>query len=214
MENEISNLQIEKKIFVIRGVQVMVDRDIAELYGVETRTLNQAVKRNLNRFPEEFMFQMNDEEFENWKSQIVTLNTNPVSDENLISQFVTSSWGGIRKAPYVFTEHGVTMLASVLKSETAVKASIQIVKAFVSMRHFVQSNSQIFAELKSIRQHQIETDVHLNESDKKIDQLFTLMDKYNVKDTQGIFFQGQIFDAYAKFETFIQAAKKEIILSD
>ncbi len=235
MENEISNLQIEKKIFVIRGVQVMVDRDIAELYGVETRTLNQAVKRNLNRFPEEFMFQMNDEEFENWKSQILTLNTNPVSDENLISQFVisrsqnstlnnedeilmsqfaTSSWGGIRKAPYVFTEHGVTMLASVLKSETAVKASIQIVKAFVSMRHFVQSNSQIFAELKSIRQHQIETDVHLNESDKKIDQLFTLMDKYNVKDTQGIFFQGQIFDAYAKFETFIQAAKKEIILID
>ena len=106
------------------------------------------------------------------------------------------------------------MLASVLKSETAVKASVQIVKAFVSMRHFVQSNSQIFAELKSIRQHQIETDVHLNESDKKIDQLFTLMDKYNVKDTKGIFFQGQIFDAYAKFETFIQAAKKEIILID
>ena len=106
------------------------------------------------------------------------------------------------------------MLASVLKSDTAVKASIQIVKAFVSMRHFVQNNSEIFAELKSIRQHQIETDVHLNESDKKIDQLFTLMDKYNVKDTQGIFFQGQIFDAYAKFETFIQAAKKEIILID
>ena len=131
-----------------------------------------------------------------------------------MSQIATSSWGGIRKAPYVFTEHGVTMLASVLKSETAVKASIQIVKAFVSMRHFVQNNSQIFAELKSIRQHQIETDVHLNESDKKIDQLFTLMDKYNVKDTQGIFFQGQIFDAYAKFETFIQSAKKEIVLID
>ena len=197
MENEISNLQIEKKIFVIRGMQVMIDRDIAELYGVETRILNQAVKRNLNRFPEEFMFQMNDEEFDNWKSQIVI-----------------SSWGGIRKAPFVFTEHGVTMLASVLKSETAVKASIQIVKAFVSMRHFVQSNSQIFAELKSIRQHQIETDVHINESDRKIDQLFTLMDKYNVKDTQGIFFQGQIFDAYVKFESFIQAAKKDIVLID
>lgn len=250
MENEISNLQIEKKIFVIRGVQVMVDRDIAEFYGVETRILNQAVKRNTNRFPKEFMFQMNEEEFENWKSQIVisnysrsqiaTLNKESLYDENLISQTVisrssssqnatlnkehgdeilmsqiaTSSWGGIRKAPYVFTEHGVTMLASVLKSETAVKASIQIVKAFVSMRHFVQSNSQIFAELKSIRQHQIETDVHLNESDKKIDQLFTLMDKYNVKDTQGIFFQGQIFDAYVKFESFIQSAKKEIIIID
>ena len=253
MENEISNLQIEKKIFVIRGVHVMIDRDIAELYGVETRILNQAVKRNLNRFPEEFMFQMNDEEFENWKSQIVisncsrsqsvilnkeslydenlisqivissssrsqkaTLNTNSGSDEILMSQFATSSSDkmGLRKKPFVFTEHGVTMLASVLKSETAVKASIQIVKAFVSMRHFVQSNSEIFAELKSIRQHQIETDVHLNESDKRIDQLFTLMDKYNVKDTQGIFFQGQIFDAYAKFETFIQAAKKEIVLID
>lgn len=214
MENEISNLQIEKKIFVIRGVQVMVDRDIAELYGVETRRLNEQVKRNIERFPEEFMFQMNDEEFENWKVQIATLNIEYESDEILMSQFATSSWGGIRKAPYVFTEHGVTMLASVLKSDTAIKASIQIIKAFVSMRHFVHNNSQIFAELKSIRQHQIETDVHLNESDKKIDQLFNLMDKYNVNDTQGIFFQGQIFDAYAKFETFIQAAKKEIVLID
>ena len=240
MENEISNLQIEKKIFVIRGVQVMIDRDIAELYGVETRRLNEQVKRNIERFPEEFMFQMNNEEFENWKSQIVisnsgnenwmsqiatsncsrsqnvTLNKESLYDENLISQIVISSSDkmGLRKKPFVFTEHGVTMLASVLKSETAVKASIQIVKAFVSMRHFVQSNSEIFAELKSIRLHQIETDVHLNESDKKIDQLFTLMDKYNVKDTQGIFFQGQIFDAYAKFETFIQAAKKEIVLID
>lgn len=223
MENVISSLQIEKKIFIIRGVQVMVDRDIAEFYGVETRILNQAVKRNTNRFPKEFMFQMNDDEFENWKSQIVisnysrsqnaTLNKEH-GDEILMSQIATSSWGGIRKAPYVFTEHGVTMLASVLKSETAVKASVQIVKAFVFMRHFVQSNSQIFAELKSIRQHQIETDIHLNESDKKIDQLFTLMDKYIVKDTQGIFFQGQIFDAYVKFESFIQSAKKEIILID
>ena len=225
MENEISNLQIEKKIFVIRGVQVMVDRDIAELYGVETKRLNEQVKRNISRFPEEFMFQMNDEEFGNWKSQLVISNSSNENwmsqnatlnneDEILMSQIATSSWGGIRKAPFVFTEHGVTMLASVLKSDTAVKASIQIVKAFVSMRHFVQSNSEIFAELKSLRQHQIETDVHLNESDKKIDQLFNLMDKYNVKDTQGIFFQGQIFDAYAKFESFIQAAKKEIILID
>jgi hypothetical protein len=147
MESEISNLQIEKKIFVIRGVQVMVDRDIAELYGVETRRLNEQVKRNIERFPEEFMFQMNDEEFENWKSQIVisncsrsqsvilnkeslydenlisqivissssrsqnaTLNTNSGSDEILMSQFATSSWGGIRKAPFVFTEHGVTRI--------------------------------------------------------------------------------------------------------
>lgn len=142
----------------------MIDRDIAELYGVETRRLNEQVKRNIERFPEEFMFQLNEEEFENWKSQIVTSSSDKM---------------GLRKRPFAFTEHGVTMLASVLKSETAVKASIQIVKAFVFMRHFVQSNSQIFAELKSIREHQLNTDIHLKESDKRIDQLFTLMDKYN-----------------------------------
>ena len=238
MENEISTLQIEKKIFVIRGVQVMIDRDIAELYGVETKVLNQAVKRNITRFPEEFMFQLNEEEFEDWKSQIaisnpcndnlisqnatssfsrsqiVTLKTEQNQNVNLKSQFVTSSWGGTRKIPFAFTEQGCAMLSSVLKSETAVKVSIQIMKAFVSMRHFVQSNSQIFAELKSIREHQLNTDVHLKESDKRIDQLFTLMDMYNVNDTQGIFFQGQIFDAYAKFESFIQSTQKEIILID
>lgn len=229
MEKEISTSKIENKIFTIRGVQVMIDRDIAELYGVETRRLNEQVKRNIERFPEEFMFQMNDEEFENWKSQIVISNSNKNTlnwmsqfatsnldnnSSNLMSQSATSSWGGIRKPPYVFTEHGVTMLASVLKSETAVKASIQIVKAFVSMRHFVANNAELFAELKAMRQYQIETDVHLKESDKKIDELFSLMDKYNIKETQGIFFQGQIFDAYAKFESFLAAAKKEIILID
>ena len=229
MENEISTSKIENKIFIIRGAQVMIDRDIAELYGVETRRLNEQVKRNIERFPEEFMFQMNDEEFENWKSQIVisysnknTLNwmsqfaTSNLANNssNLMSQFATSSWGGIRKPPYVFTEHGVTMLASVLKSETAVKASIQIIKAFVSMRHFVANNAELFAELKAMRQYQIETDVHLKESDKKIDELFSLMDKYNIKETQGIFFQGQIFDAYAKFESFLATAKREIILID
>lgn len=199
MEKEISTLKIENKIFIISGLQVMVDRDIAELYGVETRRLNEQVKRNIERFPKEFMFQLTDEEFANWMSQFATSNSDKM---------------GLRKKPYVFTEHGVTMLASVLKSETAVKASIQIVKAFVSMRHFLQNNAEIFVELKAMRQHQIDTDIHLNETDKKVDELFSLMDKYNVKETQGIFFQGQIFDAYAKFESFLAAAKKEIILID
>ena len=203
MENEISNLQIEKKIFVVRGAQVMIDRDIAELYGVETKVLNQAVKRNIERFPEEFMFQLTREEIDSVKSQIVT-------SRNLFA----GQEGGTRKLPFAFTEQGCAMLSAVLKSGTAVQVSIQIMKAFVSMRHFVQSNSQIFAELKSMREHQIETDVHLKESDNRINQLFYLMDKYNVNDTQGIFFQGQIFDAYAKFESFIQSAQKEIILID
>ncbi len=230
MENKISTLQIEKKIFVIRGVQVMIDRDIAELYEVETRRLNEQVKRNIERFPEEFMFQLTREEIDYLKSQIATSSeTETVMSQivtsrktnSVMSQFATSrnnmfagQEGGTRKLPFAFTEQGCAMLSSVLKSETAVQVSIQIMKAFVSMRHFVQNNSQIFAELKSIREHQLETDVHLKESDKRIDQLFTLMDKYNVNDTQGIFFQGQIFDAYAKFESFIQSAQKEIILID
>ena len=121
---------------------------------------------------------------------------------------------GLRRPPYAFTEQGVAMLSAVLKSETAIKASIQIMNAFVSMRHFLQNNAELFAELKTIQQHQIYTDVHLRETDKKVDELFSLMDKYNVKETQGIFFQGQIFDAYAKFESFLAAAKKEIILID
>ena len=200
MANDVAVLEedtIRSKIHMIRGQQVMLDRDIAELYGVKTKRLNEQVKRNIDRFPEEFMFQINENEY-----------------ENLRSQNATSSWGGSRTLPYVFTEHGVTMLASVLKSETAVKASIQIVKAFVSMRHFLMSNSEIFAELKFLHQHQLETDVHIKESDKKIDEIFSLMDKYNVKETQGIYFQGQIFDAYAKFESFLAKAQKEIILID
>ena len=139
------------KIYTIRGVQVMLDSDLAEIYGYEVKTLNQQVKRNINRFPPDFMFQLTREELDLVKSQYENL--------DLKSQFVTSSWGGTRKLPFAFTEQGCAMISAVLKSETAVQVSIQIMKAFVSMRHFVQSNSQIFAELKSMREHQLETDV-------------------------------------------------------
>lgn len=202
MENQISILEensIRSKIHVIRGQQVMLDRDLAELYSVETKALNQAVKRNIERFPENFMFQLSENEYEIWRSQFVTSNSDKM---------------GLRRPPYAFTEQGVAMLSAVLKSETAIKASIQIMNAFVSMRHFFQNNAEIFVELKTMRQHQIDTDIHLNETDKKVDELFSLMDKYNINETQGIFFQGQIFDAYAKFESFLAAAKKEIILID
>ena len=202
MEKQISILEensIRSKIHVIRGQQVMLDRDLAELYSVETKALNQAVKRNTERFPENFMFQLSENEYEIWRSQFVTSNSDKM---------------GLRRPPYAFTEQGVAMLSAVLKSETAIKASIQIMNAFVSMRHFLQNNAELFAELKTIQQHQIYTDVHLKETDKKVDELFSLMDKYNINETQGIFFQGQIFDAYAKFESFLAAAKKEIILID
>lgn len=193
------NVEIRKRIFTIRGVQVMLDRDLAGLYGVETKVLNQAVKRNAERFPEEYMFQLSEEEFRNWRSQFVTSNSDKM---------------GLRRAPYAFTEQGVAMLSAVLKSVTAIQMSIQIMNAFVEMRHFLQNNAQVFTEINTIKNQLIETNVHQKETDQKVEELFTLIDKYNVKETQGIFFQGQIFDAYAKFESFISSAITEIILID
>jgi phage regulator Rha-like protein len=178
----------------------MLDRDLAELYGVETKVLNQAVKINIASFPQRFMFQLNDNEYSFLRSQIVTSKT--------------ETRGGRQYLPYAFTEQGCAMLSSVLRSETAIQVSIKIMDAFVAMRHFLQNNAQVFAELKAIRQHQIDTDLHLKESDRRIDELFDRMDKYAIDDTQGIFFQGQIFDAYAKFEIFLQAATHDIELID
>ena len=190
---------IESKILVIRGQHVMIDRDLAEFYGVETKRLNEQVKRNIERFPEEFCFQLTKTEFENWRSHFATSNSDKM---------------GLRRPPYAFTELGVAMLASVLKTDTAVQASIQIIKAFVAMRRFLQTNVQVFQRLDFIEKRQIDNELHLLESDKKIDELFDKMDKYKIEDKQGIFFQGQIFDAYAKFESFIAEAEKEIILID
>lgn len=202
MENEISVIQ--NKIVAVRGQQVMIDRDIAELYGVETKRLNEQVKRNIERFPSEFCFQLSNPEAQELLVQ---------SGDSSKSQFATLNVSGnrrgtnIKKLPYVFTEQGVAMLSAVLKSETAVKTSIQIMKAFVAMRKFLLANAQVFSRLDSLEMHQVE-------SDKKINELFCRMDKYSIDDTQGIFFQGQIFDAYAKFENFIAQAEKEIVLID
>ena len=198
MESEIVTKGIESRILTIRNQQVMIDRDIAELYGVETRRLNEQVKRNSERFPEEFCFQLTKEETESIssKSQIATLN---------VSGNLRGS--NIKKMPFAFTEQGVAMLSTVLKSDTAVSMSIQIMKAFVAMRKFMLINAQVFQRLDNIEKHQISTD-------SKINELFDKMDKYKIDDTQGLFFQGQIFDAYAKFESFISQAQKEIILID
>ena len=198
MDNSLQPLNIENKILVIRGQQVMLDRDLAELYGVETRVLNQAVKRNIERFPEDFMFSLTKIE----KDEVVT-----ICDHLQALKFSPS-------LPFAFTEQGVAMLSSVLKSQKAVEVNIKVMRAFVAMRHFLQNNAQVFAELKSMRQHQIETDIHLKETDRRIDELFDRMDKYAIDDTQGVFFQGQIFDAYAKFESFLAQATKEIVLID
>ncbi|MBO7462146.1 MAG: ORF6N domain-containing protein [Bacteroidales bacterium] len=196
MENEISIIQ--NKILVIRNQQVMIDRDIAELYGVETRILNQAVKRNIERFPEDFMFALNNVE----KNELIT-------NCDRFSKLKHSM-----HLPYAFTEQGVAMLSSVLKSKEAVDVNIRIMRAFVQMRHFLQNNAEIFTEMNYIKQQLLDTNIHQKESDKRIDELFARMDKYAIDDTQGIFFQGQIFDAYAKFENFIAQAQKSIVLID
>ena len=190
---------IENRIVTLRQKQGMLDRDLAELYGLETKRLNEQVKRNIDRFPEDFMFQLNEDEFNFLRSQNATSKKEAV----LRSQFVTSKTetrGGRQYLPYAFTEQGVAMLSSVLKSKTAIDVNIKIMRAFVAMRHFVASNAEVFAELNAISDRQLSTDLHLKETDRQIEQLFALMDKYKIEDKQGIFFQGQIFDAYAKFE--------------
>jgi hypothetical protein len=142
--------EINSKIYTIRGLQVMFDRDLALLYQVENRVLNQAVKRNNDRFPKEFMFQLSKEEFENWKSQIVISNSDKM---------------GLRKLPFVFTEQGVSMLSAILKSNTAIQTSIKIINSFVKMREYLSSNS-----LTLERFNQIEEKLLLH--DYKFDEVF------------------------------------------
>ena len=188
----LENINIKDKIFTIRSVQVMLDRDLAELYGVETRILNQAVKRNIERFPKKYMFQLTKKEVQDWMSQIV------ISNKEI---------KGIRKMPYAFTEQGVSMLSAVLKSETAIKISIQIIDAFVSMRKFISQNAGLFQRVESIEQKQIQYD-------KNFDKIFNALEDKSIKPKQGIFFNGQIFDAYKFVLDLIKTAKKQIILID
>ncbi len=189
---------IEKLILNIHDQQVMIDYDIATLYGVETKVLNQAVKRNIDRFPDRFMFQLSKEE----KDELVT-------NCDRFKKLKHSS-----SCPYAFTEQGIAMLSAILKSETAVSISIQIMDAFVAMRHILTNNAHILLELENIKKHLLETTVHQLDADRRIDELFEKFDLYKIKDKKGIFFQGQIFDAYAKFESFLQSATSSIILID
>lgn len=205
---------IESKIFTVRSVQVMLDRDLAEIYQVETRVLNQAVKRNIDRFPEKFRFQLTEDEIEvlksqmvasNSKSQIVTLNN---SNQNLKSQNVISSeHGGRRYLPYVFTEQGVAMLSAVLRSEKAVMVSIQIMNAFVEMRKYLAHNAGLLQRVESI-----ESKLQLN--DQHFEKIFTALEQDKPEIKQDIFFKGQIFDAYSFVSELIKKAKSELIIID
>ena len=187
---------IESLIKVVRGQQVMLDKDLAALYGVETRVLNQTVKRNIERFPDDFRFELSREEC--LRSQIV----------------ISNGRGGNRYSTYAFTEQGVAMLSSVLRSQTAIEVNIQIMRAFVSMRHFMVNNASVFSRLETMEYHQLEMQQHQQETDKRIDEVFRRLDEGNVKPKQGVFYNGQIYDAYTFVCDLIKSAKKRIILID
>ena len=187
---------IEPLIKVIRGQQVMLDKDLATLYGVETRVLNQTVKRNIERFPDDFRFELSREEC--LRSQIV----------------ISNGRGGNRYSTYAFTEQGVAMLSSVLRSQTAIEVNIQIMRAFVSMRHFMVNNASVFSRLEAIEYHQLEMQQHQQETDKRIDDVFRRLDEGNAKPKQGVFYNGQIYDAYTFVSGLIKSAKKRIVLID
>ncbi len=227
--------EIENKIYNIRGSQVMLDSDLAELYQVETKVLNQSVKRNSERFPKEFMFQLKQEEYESLMLQIGTskeilrsqsvttknedLNNNSLRCQNgtskknstLRSQIATTkeTRGGRQYLPYVFTEQGVSMLSAVLRSKVAIQVSIKIINAFVSMRKILSSNQLIHTEIKTIKEDIIKNKI---DTDEKFEILLNKFEKEQPK--QGIFFDGQIFDAHSFLSKIIKEAENQIILID
>ena len=186
----VASNDIEKMIMTIRGKQVMLDRDLANLYGVSTKRLNEQVTRNIKRFPEDFMFKLNKEEC--LRSQFATLNNGRGKHSKYL--------------PYAFTENGVAMLSGVLRSEIAIEVNIKIMRAFTTMRNFLANNVQVFQRLSNIEYHQIETD-------KRIDDVFKRLEAHQLP-LQGIFYDGQIFDAYAFVCDLIKKAKKSITLID
>ena len=201
--------KIQTLIYEIRGFQVMLDSDLAKLYQIETKNLNKAAQRNAERFPEDFRFQLTDEETKYLRFQIGTSN---------------SSVGGRRYNPWVYTEQGVSMLATVLHSEVAVQVSVSIVRAFVQMRHFISANGSLFARLDSVEKKQIETEEKLNRNLLRIDEKLDINEKNFEKvfdaleaadlPKQGVFCDGQIFDSYEFVSDLIRKAKTSIVLVD
>lgn len=192
---------IRDHVYMLRGEQVMIDSDLADIYGYELKAMNQQVRRNIDRFPEDFMFQMTRDEVDLVKSQFVT------SRENT---FFSGQGGGRRKLPYAFTEQGIYMLATVLKGELATKQSIFIMRAFKKMRHFIANNVLMFEKINSIELKQLE---YQKDADEKFGRIFEYMANHE-EDNQKIFYDGQIFDAFSFLADIIGHAKKEIILID
>lgn len=179
----------------------MLDRDLAKMYNVETKVLNQAVKRNSCRFPERFMFQLSKEEFDNWKSQIVT--------SNMMSQSEIESFKmAVRRAPYAFNEQGVAQLSAVLKSDTAIEVSIRIMDAFVAMRRFISTNVEMFQRIERLESHQTSTDEKVEHIMKRMDELAPAITP------EQIFATGCVWDAWDYVSQLVRSAKQRIVLID
>jgi hypothetical protein len=181
---------INSKIYTIRGVQVMVDRDLADLYLVETKHINQAVRNNKDKFPDDFYFELTNIEFDDLRSKVSTAN-----------------FSKVRTNPKVFTEQGIYMLATILKSKVASDVTVSIIKTFAKMRKFILDNASIFQRFDQIEQKLL---LH----DNNFDKIFKAIELKQVKPTQGIFYDGQIYDAYSFTIDLINSAKEEIILFD
>ena len=185
--------EIKQKIYTIRGKQVILDSDAARIYHCETKYVNRVVKRNIERFPEDFCFQLTEEEYDSLRCQFVTLKN--------------QGRGQHRKyLPYAFTEHGIAMLSVLIDSEIAVKVSVNIMKAFIEMRKFLINNGQVFERLTNV-------EYKLLEHDKKFEELFNQFQiKGNIE--QKVFFDGQVYDAFSMMVDLIKKAENEIILID
>ena len=191
LSNEEGKTRIEERIFTIRGKQVIIDRDLAQLYGVETKVLNQAVKRNIERFPDDFMFQLDHQEC--LRSQIVTLNTRRGQH--------------LKYMPYAFTEQGVAMLSGVIKSAKAVEVNIKIMRAFVIMRNMVANDSVLNRRMTKLELKQKQTDIN-------VEKILKIINETDYIPKQGIFFDGQIYDAYAFVSGLVRKAARRIVLID
>jgi hypothetical protein len=181
---------IQNRIYTIRGIQVMLDRDLAELYGVETKHINQAVKNNLDKFPSDFMFELSKDEFTDLRSKILP-----------------ADFSKVRITPKVFSEQGVYMLATIIKGKIATQTTISIMRTFTKMKHFIYQNSHLFARFERI-------EYKLNLHDNNFERVFKALEDKSERPTQGIFFDGQIFDAYVFVGELLQSASSKIILID
>ena len=182
---------IKKLIVLIRGTQVILDRDLARLYEVDVSQMNRQVKRNIERFPDDFMFQLTKDEYYGLKCHFG----------------ISNSRGGDRSLPFAFTEQGVSMLSGLLRSSVAIRANISIIRAFTAMKKLAVFNSTYFARMERIEARQLA-------SEDRINELFNMISEKDKQLTQGIFFDGQIYDAYAFVSSLIRSAVKRIVLID